>query len=142
VRIVIVAEGKLKDRALRAAVDDYVGRVRRYARCEELEVRDGSALARAIPKDSVLVALEVQGDALSSRELAQRLEQWLSRGKGVVTFAIGGANGLPTELSRTATARLSLSAMTLPHRLARLILAEQIYRAFTILRGEPYARED
>lgn len=138
----MVAAGRLKDKSLRAVADDYFARVRRYVRCDEIEVKDDRALAKAIPSDSVVVALEVDGESVSSTELAQRLERWASRGKGAVTFVIGGAEGIPAELSRAADARLSLSRLTLPHRLARVLLAEQLYRALSILRGEPYARED
>ncbi len=141
-KLVVFAVGKLKDKSLRAVADDYLKRLSRYVRSEEIEVKDGAALERALPADAVRVALEVHGDALSSEELARRVERWGSRGKGVVAFFIGGADGLPVELSRAADARLSLSSLTLPHRLARVVLYEQLYRAMTILRGEPYARED
>ncbi|HLV67855.1 MAG TPA: 23S rRNA (pseudouridine(1915)-N(3))-methyltransferase RlmH [Polyangiaceae bacterium] len=140
-KLVILAEGKLKDRALRGLVDDYLKRIRRYARCEELELGGPAELSRAVPADATLIALEVDGEAVSSVELSKRLERWMTRGKGVVAFAIGGAEGLPRALSERADVRLSLSPLTLPHRLARLILVEQLYRAFTIARGEPYARE-
>jgi 23S rRNA (pseudouridine1915-N3)-methyltransferase len=139
---VIVAEGKLKDAALRKLVDDYLARIRRYGRCEEVEVRDGGALLRSVPEGATLVALEVRGEAVTSRGLSERLARWIERGKGVVVFAIGGAEGLPDSLLARADARLSLSTLTLPHRIARLLLVEQIYRAFSLLRGEPYARED
>jgi 23S rRNA (pseudouridine1915-N3)-methyltransferase len=142
VKLVLLAQGKLKDRGLRALVDDYLTRLRRYAPCEEVEVKEPAQLERALPPDALLVTLEVNGEALTSNELALRLERWLSRGKGVVAFAIGGAEGLPASLLARSSFRLSLSRMTLPHRLARLVLAEQLYRAFTIQRGEPYARED
>jgi 23S rRNA (pseudouridine1915-N3)-methyltransferase len=142
VKLVVFAVGKIKDKALRAVADDYSRRLSRYVRSEEIEVKDGAALERALPADAVRIALEVHGDALSSEELARRVERWGSRGKGVVAFFIGGADGLPAELSRAADARLSLSSLTLPHRLARVVLFEQLYRAMTILRGEPYARED
>lgn len=141
-QLYIVAVGKLKDRALRAVADDYLRRVRRGVRCEETEVRDDAALARALPPGALIVALEVEGESLSSTEFARRLESWASRGKGQVAFLIGGAEGIPAELSRRADVRLSLSSMTLPHRLARVVLLEQLYRALSILRGEPYARED
>ncbi len=140
--IVVLAQGKLKDRALRGLCDDYLGRIRRYTRIEEQELKTADALARAVPEGALLVALEVNGEPLTSSALAQKLGQWQSRGKGNVAFAIGGAEGLPSELSRSAAFRLSLSNLTLPHRLARLILLEQLYRGFTILKGEPYARED
>ncbi|MCA9597839.1 MAG: 23S rRNA (pseudouridine(1915)-N(3))-methyltransferase RlmH [Myxococcales bacterium] len=141
-KLVVVAVGKIKDKHLRAVADDYKQRLGRYVRVEELEVKDGAALERAVPADSLRVALEVHGDALGSETLARRVERWGSQGKGVVAFFIGGAEGLPAELSRGADARLSLSSLTLPHRLARVVLFEQLYRAMTILRGEPYARED
>ena len=141
-RFYVVAAGRLKDKSLRAVADDYFARVRRYARCDEVEVKDDRALAKAIPPDSLVVALEVDGESVTSTELSQRVERWTSRGKGAVTFVIGGAEGIPSELSRAAAARLSLSRLTLPHRLARVLLAEQLYRALSILRGEPYARED
>ncbi len=141
-RFFVVAAGKIKDRHLRAVADDYLGRVRRYARCDEVEVKDARALAKGVPPDSVVVALEVDGDALTSTELAARVERWSVRGKGNVAFLIGGADGIPGDLSRSAHARLSLSSLTLPHRLARVLLFEQLYRALSILRGEPYAREE
>ncbi len=141
-RILFVAEGKLKDRGLRQLVDDYLSRIRRYARCDEIELKDSSGFERAIPPDAILVALEVDGEQLSSTAFAERVGRWTTQGKGVLAFAIGGAEGLPEAFSRRAAHRLSLSRMTLPHRLARLLLAEQLYRAFSIQRGEPYAREE
>jgi 23S rRNA (pseudouridine1915-N3)-methyltransferase len=140
-KFVILAAGKLKEREVRAIADDYLGRIRRYARCDEIEVKSASDLAAAVPKDALVVALEVDGGALTSTELSKRVERWSSTGKGVVAFVIGGAEGIPKELSRSAAVRLSLSKLTLPHRLARVLLLEQLYRALSILRGEPYARE-
>ena len=143
-RIRIVAVGKAKNRDLRSLLADYYARIGRYAKLEEVEIKDGDEaqvsdrLARSIPDRSRVVALEVDGRALSSRELGS----WLGRAENdsvqTIVFLLGGAYGLPQELSRKADLRLSMSAMTFPHRLARLVLAEQIYRAFTILRNEPY----
>lgn len=140
-RVTLLAVGKLKDRALRSIADDYLTRIRRYLRCDELELKDAQALARSVPEGAFAVALEVNGEPLSSDAFARRLEAWGSRGKGEIAFLIGGAEGIPKDTSERADARLSLSSMTLPHRLARIVLFEQIYRACTILRGEPYARE-
>jgi 23S rRNA (pseudouridine1915-N3)-methyltransferase len=144
VRVRIIAVGKAKDRDLRSLLGDYYARIDRYAKLEEVELKDGKEaevadrLARSIPDRSRVVALEVDGKSLSSRDLAK----WIERGENdsvqTMVFLIGGAYGLPQELSKKADLRLSLSAMTFPHRLARLVLAEQIYRAFSILRGEPY----
>lgn len=143
-RLVVVAVGRVKDRALRAALDEYLGRVRRYVHCDEVEIPDAPAakltpaFQRATAGASV-IALEVNGRALTSEAFAASIERWGSRGKGVVAFLIGGADGLPAEISAAADDRWSLSTLTFPHRLARLVLVEQIYRAMTILRGEPYA---
>lgn len=143
-RLVVIAVGRVKDRPLRDAIDEYLGRVRRYVPIDEVEVPDGPAakVEAALVKaagEATLVALEVTGTALPSPELAKQLERLGSRGKGVVAFLIGGADGLPRALSERAHARWSLSQLTFPHRLARLVLVEQLYRAMTILRGEPYA---
>jgi 23S rRNA (pseudouridine1915-N3)-methyltransferase len=143
-RLTVVAVGRIKDRALRAATDDYLARIRRHVACDEIELADApaakltSAFARAT-EDATVIALEVGGKSLTSDRFARDLERHAARGKGVVAFLIGGADGLPPEISRAAFDRWSLSALTFPHRLARLILVEQLYRAMTILRGEPYA---
>ncbi len=143
-RVRIIAVGKAKDRDLRSLLGDYYARIGRYAKLEEIEIKDGKVddvaerLARSIPDRSRVVALEVDGQSLSSRGLATWLERAENESVQSVVFLIGGAYGLPPELSKKADLRLSLSAMTLPHRLARLFLAEQIYRGFSILRGEPY----
>ena len=133
--------GKLKDRALVSLCDDYEGRIRRVVELSVREFKDDAALVRALPRSGKLVTLEVDGEALSSRQFSERLLDWGSQGNGVVTFVIGGAEGIPREVKQTSDFELSLSSMTLPHRLARLLLLEQIYRGLSIWRGEPYARE-
>jgi 23S rRNA (pseudouridine1915-N3)-methyltransferase len=144
VRIVVAAVGRVKDAPLRAALDGYLSRVRRYVACDEVEIPDApsakleAAFVRATAGANV-VALEVGGRAVDSPAFARGVERLGSRGKGVVAFLIGGADGIPEPVSRAAHERWSLSALTFPHRLARLVLVEQIYRAMTILRGEPYA---
>jgi 23S rRNA (pseudouridine1915-N3)-methyltransferase len=142
VKLFVIAEGRIKERELRAVANDYLGRLTRYVRCEEIEAREASALAKSIPEGAYLVALEVDGERITSSELALRLERWGARGKGLVAFVIGGAEGIPKALSARADLRLSLSSFTLPHRLARVVLLEQLYRAMTLQRGEPYAREE
>jgi 23S rRNA (pseudouridine1915-N3)-methyltransferase len=142
VRIVVIAVGRLRERAWRELCDDYLGRIRRSVRCDEIELKTPADIAARIPQGAFVVALEVKGQSLSSDELARRLEQWGRRGKGEIAFLIGGAEGLPPALSAKADVKLSLSSLTLPHRLARVLLCEQIYRGLSILRGEPYARED
>ena len=140
-KIVVIAVGKMRDEGLRAAVDDYLSRLRKYVPTEERELKADKDFATAIPAGAVTVALEVHGDTVTSSELAKRVAEWGRRGKGVIAFLIGGAEGIPEAVSKRADVRLSLSKLTLPHRLARVLLAEQLYRAMTILRGEPYARE-
>jgi 23S rRNA (pseudouridine1915-N3)-methyltransferase len=139
VKLWVIAEGKLRDPALRQLCDRYLSRLQRYVSATEVEVRDARALERAIPDGARTVALEVDGEALSSSAFSARLGTWLA--ERPLAFVIGGAEGLPAPLSESAERRLSLSPMTLPHRLARVVLFEQLYRAMTILRGEPYARE-
>jgi len=140
VKLVVVAAGKLRGPE-RTLCDEYFARTRRYVACDEREVRNAEDLGAAIPSGAVIVVLEPGGDAITSTELSKRVERWSSRAKGIVAFVVGGAEGIPRDLVTRADARLSLSTLTLPHRLARVVLAEQIYRAMTILRGEPYARE-
>jgi len=137
----VVAVGRVRDAALRAACDGYLERLRRYARVEEQEVKDEARILGAVPGDARLVALARPGEPWSSRDLAQRTAQWDMEGRDVV-LAIGGAEGLPAEVQRQAELTWSLSALTLPHELARLVVLEQLYRAFTIRRGEPYHRGD
>ncbi|HEX2730683.1 MAG TPA: 23S rRNA (pseudouridine(1915)-N(3))-methyltransferase RlmH [Polyangiaceae bacterium] len=138
----ILAVGKLKDSGLRALCDDYKRRVSHYAAIEEHELKDDKALLKALPKDAQIICLEVWGSALSSQQLSDKVVQWGSQANGHVCFVIGGAEGIPAKVRDAARFNLSLSSLTLPHRLARLILLEQLYRAMSIWRGEPYARED
>ena len=143
-RILIVAVGKVKDKPLRAAIDEYVGRVRRFVPCDEVELEDAPA-ARLVEKftqktiGATTIAMEVLGRTIDSPTFARELERGGSRGKGAVAFLIGGADGIPPAISQAAHDRWSLSGLTFPHRLARLVLVEQVYRAMTILRNEPYA---
>lgn len=135
----------MKEKAARALLDEYLARIRRYAPCDEIEVREDesspkleAAFQKAIPARARTVALEVTGEALSSERFAALVGRARDGGQAALVFMIGGAYGLPDALSRAADHRVSLGSMTLPHRLARIVLAEQLYRAFTILAGEPY----
>ncbi|UCG85164.1 MAG: 23S rRNA (pseudouridine(1915)-N(3))-methyltransferase RlmH [Gemmatimonadota bacterium] len=148
----LIAVGKVKNAALRDACEGYSQRVRHYLKLDVREVRDGGradrdaesarklegeALLRAVPNGAVIVAVTRAGRATSSRELAGQLEQWRQEGRDVA-FLVGGAHGLAATVLERAQRRLSLSSMTFPHEVARLILLEQLYRACTISRGEPY----
>ena len=138
-RYEVVAVGRVKDAALRAACDEYLGRLRRYARVEEREVKDEARLLGAIPGEARLVALSRTGELWSSAELSDWTGRWDQDGRDVALL-IGGADGLPGALLARAERVWSLSTLTFPHELARVIVLEQLYRAFTIRRGEPYHR--
>ncbi len=136
------------------AIAEYERRARRYWSLDVVEVREEKAhkgmaaervraaestrLLERMPEGAELVALTRTGESWSSTGLARYLEALALHGGAGAAFAIGGAYGLSDELLRRARHRLSLSALTFPHELARLLLAEQLYRAGTILRGEPY----
>ena len=130
---------------MRAVLDDYLGRIKRYAKVEEIELKDMPApqlverFRKRLDPDGRTVALEVEGKPWSSHDLSAQVERCQLHSVPTLSFLIGGSYGLPPEISRAADARFSLGRITLPHRLARVVLAEQIYRAFTILRGEPYS---
>ena len=148
--ISIVAVGKLR-RYYREAFDDYARRLQRYATFREHEVREASRaptvegqraeeaerLSTRIPDGSHVVALARVGAGWTSTDLAKQLERWMLAARPLV-FTIGGSHGLDSSLISRATATWSLGPLTLPHELARVVVIEQIYRAFTILRREPY----
>ena len=113
--------------------------MRRYAKADETEVRDEARLAGAIPDGARLIALSRRGEPWSSRDLAERTARWEREARDVV-LAIGGAETLPAAVLARAEDVWSLGALTLPHELARVIVFEQLYRAYTIRRGEPYHR--
>ena len=135
----IVAVGRVKDEGVRSACDEYLMRLRHYAKVEETEVKDEARILGSIPEGSRLVALARAGEAWTSRTLAEHTARWEMEGRDV-GFAIGGAETLPADVLGRADSTWSLSALTLPHELARLIVLEQLYRAHTIRRGEPYHR--
>jgi 23S rRNA (pseudouridine1915-N3)-methyltransferase len=112
----------------------------RTGSAEKCRVDEGERLLKAIPKNAYVVALDERGEAWTSRELAERLEQWLGNYSDVALL-IGGADGLSDEVRQDADKQWSLAPLTLPHALVRVVLAEQIYRAWTLLQGHPYHRD-
>lgn len=150
----LVCVGRLKERHWRDAADEYLKRLGPYARVSVTEIpdRDVSAdepralaaeagdVLRAIPPSAYVVALDLGGAARSSEGLAGWLDALALGGRSRVTFVIGGAAGLHSDVLARADERLSLGLLTLPHQLARVVLLEQLYRAFRISRGEPYHR--
>lgn len=103
-------------------------------------MRSDEELARRLPERHLVWALDERGKQLSSEELAQNLKKQMNAGAQGIAFLIGGADGLPAPLIARADFHWSLGRLTLPHRLARLVLVEQLYRALSIVRGEPYHR--
>jgi 23S rRNA (pseudouridine1915-N3)-methyltransferase len=150
VDLAVLAVGKLRS-YYREACDDYARRLRRYVSFHQPEVKEASRaptavvqlaeeakrLAAAITPGSTVIALAREGSAWSSRDLARELERWLT-GSRAVTLVIGGSRGLDPVLLAQAARRWSLGPLTLPHELARVVVYEQLYRGFTILKGEPY----
>lgn len=148
--ISLLAVGKLRP-YYRHAADDYLRRLRRYASLREHEVREASRAPSAIAQRaeeaarlevriheaSTIVTLAREGMGWSSRELAHQLDRWLLAARPI-SLVIGGSQGLDPALMARAHVRWSLGPLTFPHELARIVVLEQLYRGFTILRGEPY----
>jgi len=135
----VVAVGRVRDAALRAACDGYIERLRRYTRVEEREVKHEARILEGLPEGSRLVALSEAGEQWTSEQLADWTARWDQEGRDV-TFAIGGAGALPAAVLQSAERTWSLSRLTFPHELAWVLVYEQLYRAYTIRRGEPYQR--
>ncbi len=149
--VTLAAVGRLRP-SYREACDEYLRRLGRYARVAEVEVREASRaptpeaqrreeatrLAAKLPPGARVVALTRDGRAWSSAELARRLSAWRLEGGRGLAFVLGGSHGLGAALLEGAAERWSLGPLTLPHELARVVVAEQLYRAFTILAGHPY----
>jgi len=133
-RLVALGGSRMKSAALRAACDDYLSRIRHYAKIEEREVTEAR-----LPEDSRVIALSDRGESWTSEQLAELVGRWEMDGRDV-TFVIGGADGLPAAVVNGAERTWSLGPLTLPHELARVVVYEQLYRAHTIRRGEKYHR--
>jgi 23S rRNA (pseudouridine1915-N3)-methyltransferase len=151
VKLRVVAIGKDRSGLFAPAVDEYRGRLERYLRFELVEVpearkhagtprakdEEGEALLGRLRDGERVVLLDERGTEETSAALARRVARWLEQGRDVA-LVIGGSDGLADAVRARADEVLALSRMTLPHRLARVVLLEQLYRAMTILRGEPY----
>jgi len=140
-RIGILAVGKLKDPSLRSICEDYYRRCSGLLQVEERQLRDARSLHQALPSRAMVVALDERGTQLTSRQFAQHLTRWLQEQSAGVVFCIGGADGLHRQTIERAQLRLSFGKMTFAHRLVRLLLAEQLYRAVSIIEGAPYHRD-
>ncbi len=154
VRITIAAVGKLKEPYWRQAADEYLKRLQPYATVDIAEVPDrdvsrdearalaeeGEALLRVLPEGAHVVALDIDGSQRSSEAFSEHVSQLMVNGTSHIVFVIGGAAGLGSAVRVRANERMSLGPMTLPHQMARVVLLEQVYRLFRIMRGEPYHR--
>jgi 23S rRNA (pseudouridine1915-N3)-methyltransferase len=157
VNISIVTVGKLKEKYLKQGIEEYLKRLSAYAKVEVIEVADekapeelselemvqvkqkeGERILAKVSQDTYVIALAINGKLQSSEELANSLDKLATYGKSKISFIIGGSLGLSEEVVKRSNEQLSFSRMTFPHQLMRLILVEQIYRAFRINRGEPY----
>ena len=137
--------GKTKEPAIRALTEEYLKRISRYTQLEALELRDESALLAMRGREgsgevgkSTLVLMDSEGKQFSSEEFARFLGNYQDRNRVPLIFAIGPADGFSEEARSAAEHTISLGKMTLAHELARVVLLEQVYRAFTILKGHPY----
>jgi 23S rRNA (pseudouridine1915-N3)-methyltransferase len=157
VNISIITVGKLKEKYLKQGIDEYLKRLSAYAKMDIIEVPDekapeelsetemiqvkqkeGERILAKIHPDAHVIALAIEGKMKSSEELADNLDKLATYGKSKIAFVIGGSLGLSQEVLQRSNEKLSFSKMTFPHQLMKLILLEQIYRAFRINRGEPY----
>jgi 23S rRNA (pseudouridine1915-N3)-methyltransferase len=135
--------GKTRREEARALLDDYTARIRHYADVEVTELRDsGPAALRKLKLDlsATIVLLDAAGKQFTSQQFAKWLGDLRDRGARELVFLCGDAEGFPADLRAAAKQKLSLSTLTMPHEFARVVLAEQIYRAFAILAGHPYPK--
>lgn len=155
--VTIIAVGKIKEKYLADGMREYLKRLSAYAKVEIIEVADektaenpspaelaqikakeGEKISRYLKSGTCIIVLDIQGKNLSSEEMAATIADLGLKGKSDLTFIIGGSVGLAETILRAADIRLSFGRMTYPHQLMRLILLEQIYRSFKIIKGEPY----
>jgi 23S rRNA (pseudouridine1915-N3)-methyltransferase len=141
VKLTLLAVGKLRESWVRDGCAEYEKRVRARLPLEVAELKSAADIERRLPPRAEVWALDERGRQLSSAELAEELRRRMSSGSAGLALLIGGADGLPEEVVRRAQVKWSLGRLTLPHRLARLVVLEQLYRALSIIRGEPYHRE-
>ncbi|PWA06623.1 23S rRNA (pseudouridine(1915)-N(3))-methyltransferase RlmH [Pueribacillus theae] len=155
--ITIIAVGKLKEKYLQQAVAEYSKRISSYAKLTIMEIPDekapehlskteeesvkraeGERILAKVPADAYVIALAIEGKNPSSEQFAANLEKLATYGNSKLVFIIGGSLGLSDNVLKRANELLSFSKMTFPHQLMRVVLLEQVYRAFRIMRGEPY----
>ncbi len=155
--IAIISVGKLKEKYLKLGIEEYTKRLGSYAKIDLIEVADekapenlseadmeivkkkeGERILAKIGTDTYVIALAIEGKMKSSEQLAEDIQSLMTYGRSKVAFVIGGSLGLHEEVMKRSDEKLSFSKMTLPHQLMKLVLVEQVYRAFRIMKGEPY----
>ncbi|QKY70780.1 23S rRNA (pseudouridine(1915)-N(3))-methyltransferase RlmH [Lentibacillus sp. CBA3610] len=155
--ISIIAVGKLKEKYLKQGIEEYLKRLGPYAKVEIKEVADekapenmseaeiqkvkrkeGERILSNITQDTYVITLEIDGKMLTSEQFAAKLDELATYGKSKIAFVIGGSVGISEDVQKRSNLALSFSKMTFPHQLMRMILLEQVYRAFRIIRNEPY----
>jgi 23S rRNA (pseudouridine1915-N3)-methyltransferase len=156
-KITIISVGKLKEKYLKQGIQEYLKRLSSYAKVDIIEVADekapenlseaeigevkrkeGERILSSISQDTYVITLEINGKMLSSEQLAAKMDELATYGKSKMAFVIGGSLGISEEVQKRSDLALSFSKMTFPHQLMRLILLEQVYRAYRIIRREPY----
>jgi len=155
--ITIISVGKLKEKFMRQAVDEYMKRLTAYAKVNIIEVPDekapenlspaqaeaikqkeGNRILKHINDNTYVITLEIDGKMLTSEQLSEKIGDLSLYGQSRVAFVIGGSLGISDGIKQRSNMALSFSTMTFPHQLMRVVLLEQVYRAFKIMRGEPY----
>lgn len=151
-RFRIIWTGKTRDARLRALIEDYAERLSHFVRCEVTELREAGGAGRtgidrdakrisdALRHGAITVLLDPDGSQWTSQQLAAQVRSWQSDGIKEVAFVVGGPHGLARDLVLRADKRWSLSRLTLTHEMARVLLFEQLYRAYTIVHGLPYQK--
>lgn len=156
-KITIISVGKIKEKFFTEAMKEYSKRLSKFCKLNEevipderadenysqaeielVKIKEGQKILNKIPKNSYIIVLDINGVMLSSEELSKKISSLCIEGTSDITFIIGGSNGLSDEVINSANFKLSFSKMTFPHQLFKVILLEQIYRAFKIISGESY----
>ncbi|HEX3100569.1 MAG TPA: 23S rRNA (pseudouridine(1915)-N(3))-methyltransferase RlmH [Pyrinomonadaceae bacterium] len=142
--------GKTRNKNYLALQDEYLQRLSHFVKCETVEIRDsaphegkeieGKRILEKLNQTPFVCLLDVTGRGLSSPELAKEIEKWQNAGTKEISFVIGGADGIAPEVAASASVVLSLSFLTFTHEMARVVMLEQLYRAFTIIKGFPYQK--
>ncbi len=137
-RISVICQGRLKEKYYIAACEEYLKRLSSLSSVDIIELAEEGDIASRIPKGSFVIAMAIEGKKLSSEGLAELLADCALKGKSRICLLIGGSEGLPEAVKKAADFRLSMSDMTFPHHLARVMVLEQIYRALGINAGSKY----